>query len=107
MTYAIGIDDVRRAAETIRGQVLRTPLAPEISFSDDPLRMLRAARFIAGHGLQPVDELVAAVAAMHHRLSIVSAERVPMGEYPSISASCQEMCATLSREEEFSVSTSW
>ena len=32
---------------------LRTPLAPEISFSDDPLRMLRAARFIAGYGLEP------------------------------------------------------
>jgi poly(A) polymerase len=56
--------------------VLRTPLSPEISFSDDPLRMLRAARFIAGHGLKPVDELVAAVTEMHHRLSIVSAERI-------------------------------
>lgn len=55
---------------------LRTPMAPEVSFDDDPLRMLRAARFIAGHGLQPVDELVAAVKAMHHRLSIVSAERI-------------------------------
>ena len=55
---------------------LRTPLAPEVSFSDDPLRMLRAARFIAGHGLQPVDELVRAVESMHHRLSIVSAERI-------------------------------
>ena len=55
---------------------LRTPIAPEVSFGDDPLRMLRAARFIAGHGLQPVEELVAAVQAMHHRLSIVSAERI-------------------------------
>jgi poly(A) polymerase len=55
---------------------LRTPMSPEISFGDDPLRMLRAARFIAGHGLQPVDELVAAVRTMHHRLSIVSAERI-------------------------------
>ena len=32
---------------------LRTPLEPEVSFSDDPLRMLRAARFIAGYGLAP------------------------------------------------------
>ena len=40
---------------------LRTPLSPEISFGDDPLRMLRAARFIARFGLTPVPELVDAV----------------------------------------------
>ena len=55
---------------------LRTPLSPEESFSDDPLRMLRAARFIAGYGLVPDDALVAAVKAMAPRLAIVSAERV-------------------------------
>ncbi len=57
-------------------KTLRTPLAPEVSFSDDPLRMLRAARFIAGYHLQPVPELVEAVRSMHSRLSIVSAERI-------------------------------
>jgi poly(A) polymerase len=56
--------------------VLRTPLAPEVSFSDDPLRMLRAARFIAGYGLKPDDDLVAAVRALGDRLGIVSAERI-------------------------------
>jgi poly(A) polymerase len=56
--------------------VLRTPLAPEVSFSDDPLRMMRAARFIAGYGLRPAPELVAAVTAMVDRLEIVSAERI-------------------------------
>jgi poly(A) polymerase len=55
---------------------LRTPLSPEESFTDDPLRMLRAARFLAGYGLKPDPELVAAVEAMHARLEIVSAERV-------------------------------
>ena len=55
---------------------LRTPLSPEVSFSDDPLRMLRAARFIAGYGLEPDPELVSAVSSMHGRLSIVSPERV-------------------------------
>ncbi len=55
---------------------LRTPLAPEISFGDDPLRMLRAARLVAGFGLEPVPEIPAAVKAMHDRLSIVSAERI-------------------------------
>jgi poly(A) polymerase len=57
-------------------RTLRTPLSPEVSFSDDPLRMLRAARFIARYQLQPVDDLTAAVASMHGRLEIVSAERV-------------------------------
>jgi len=60
----------------LAGGRLRTPLAPEESFADDPLRMLRAARFIAGLGLEPAPELVAAVRAMHERLSIVSAERI-------------------------------
>jgi len=55
---------------------LRTPLSPEESFGDDPLRMLRAARFLAGLGLEPDPELVAAVRAMAERLSIVSVERI-------------------------------
>lgn len=55
---------------------LRTPLDPDTSFSDDPLRMLRAARFIAGHDLEPVPELTAAVRSGAERLEIVSAERV-------------------------------
>ena len=40
---------------------LRTPLAPEVSFLDDPLRMLRAARFVAQFGLAPDAELVDAI----------------------------------------------
>ncbi|MGH9046817.1 MAG: CCA tRNA nucleotidyltransferase, partial [Acidimicrobiales bacterium] len=56
--------------------VLRTPLGPEVSFDDDPLRMLRAARFVAGYGLRPEDEVVEAIRSGHHRLSIVSAERI-------------------------------
>ena len=55
---------------------LRTPLTPEVSFADDPLRMLRAARFVARFGLVPVPELVAAVREYRHRLEIVSAERI-------------------------------
>jgi poly(A) polymerase len=55
---------------------LRTPLDPEISFTDDPLRMLRAARFVAGHGLTPDPELLAAIRKLHDRMSIVSAERI-------------------------------
>jgi poly(A) polymerase len=55
---------------------LRTPRSPEESFSDDPLRMLRAARFIAGYELAPDPELVEAVRALRGRLEIVSAERI-------------------------------
>jgi len=55
---------------------LRTPLDPEISFADDPLRMLRAARFLAKLDLEPTDELVAAVRSGHGRMGIVSAERI-------------------------------
>ncbi len=57
-------------------KVLRTPLSPAESFGDDPLRMLRAARFIARLRLRPVPEVVAAVRSMAARLEIVSAERV-------------------------------
>jgi poly(A) polymerase len=55
---------------------LRTPLDPDVSFGDDPLRMLRAARFMARLGLEPTKELVSAVEAGHGRLAIVSAERI-------------------------------
>jgi len=55
---------------------LRTPLSPEESFSDDPLRMLRAARFLTGYGLAPDPELLAAVRSLRARLEIVSAERI-------------------------------
>jgi poly(A) polymerase len=69
------IDPFGGVADLAAG-VLRTPLAPEISFSDDPLRMMRAARFIAGYGLTPAPGLVAAVRELRPRLEIVSAERV-------------------------------
>ena len=69
------VDPFDGTADLAAGR-LRTPLAPEESFGDDPLRMLRAARFIAGYGLKPDPELVAAATSMADRLSIVSAERI-------------------------------
>ena len=68
--------DPHGGAVDLLTRTLRTPLAPEVSFGDDPLRMLRAARFIAGLQATPVPELVAAVTAMKGRLEIVSAERI-------------------------------
>ncbi|MGD0082837.1 MAG: CCA tRNA nucleotidyltransferase [Acidimicrobiales bacterium] len=64
-----GLDD-------LAAKRLRTPLDPVTSFSDDPLRMLRAARFIAGYELEPDPALVGAVISMRDRLAIVSAERI-------------------------------
>ncbi|HXJ67223.1 MAG TPA: CCA tRNA nucleotidyltransferase [Actinomycetota bacterium] len=55
---------------------LDTPLEPDVAFSDDPLRMLRAARFVAELGVTPSDRVVEAIARMRSRLAIVSRERV-------------------------------
>ena len=55
---------------------LRTPLSPTESFTDDPLRMLRAARFISGYHFLADDDLVAAVKSLRGRLEIVSPERI-------------------------------
>lgn len=56
--------------------VLRTPGRAEDSFSDDPLRMIRAARFAAQLGFTCDPAVVAAMTAMAERITIVSAERV-------------------------------
>ena len=64
-----GLDDLAAG-------VLRTPGRPEDSFGDDPLRMLRAARFAAQLGFAVAPEVVAAMRDMAGRLAIVSAERV-------------------------------
>ena len=55
---------------------LRTPMDPEETFSDDPLRMLRAARFLAQFELNAEPALVDAMETMADRLSIVADERI-------------------------------
>jgi poly(A) polymerase len=55
---------------------LRTPGAPAVSFGDDPLRMLRAARFTSQLGFVMAPETVAAISEMASRLEIVSVERI-------------------------------
>src|ERR1700739_3135695 len=60
----------------LKEKVIRTPGRPEDSFSDDPLRILRAARFAARLGFTVVDEVQAAMRGMAPRLTIVSAERI-------------------------------
>ena len=60
----------------LASKVLDTPLEPEVAFSDDPLRMLRAARFVSQLEVEPAPRVTAAIAAMRERLAIVSAERI-------------------------------
>ncbi len=57
-------------------RLIRTPGRPEDSFSDDPLRMMRAARFAAQLGFTVAPDVVAAMTDMAERIEIVSAERV-------------------------------
>ncbi|RKT05718.1 poly(A) polymerase [Streptomyces sp. 3211.6] len=68
--------DPHGGLEDLAAGVLRTPGTPEDSFSDDPLRMLRAARFAAQLDFEVAPEVVAAMKAMADRIEIVSAERV-------------------------------
>ncbi|HLB61912.1 MAG TPA: CCA tRNA nucleotidyltransferase [Actinomycetota bacterium] len=55
---------------------LDTPLEPDVAFSDDPLRMLRAARFASQLDVTPVPRVVDAMKRMRERLRIVSSERM-------------------------------
>ncbi|MFE6737299.1 CCA tRNA nucleotidyltransferase [Streptomyces tubercidicus] len=68
--------DPHDGLEDLAAQVLRTPGTPEESFSDDPLRMMRAARFAAQLDFEVHPEVFAAMKAMSDRIEIVSAERV-------------------------------
>jgi poly(A) polymerase len=67
---------------------LRTPGRPQDSFSDDPLRMLRTARFAAQLGFTVADDVIAAMTAMVERIAIVSVERV-QGELSRLLLSTQ------------------
>ena len=60
----------------LASRTLRTPAGPDLSFSDDPLRMVRLFRFMAELGFEPERAELEAVARMNERLAIVSAERI-------------------------------
>lgn len=64
-----GMDDLRKG-------IIRTPMAPEQTFSDDPLRMMRAIRFAAQLQFSIHDETFEAIKANKHRIGIVSQERI-------------------------------
>ncbi|BDB45800.1 MULTISPECIES: CCA tRNA nucleotidyltransferase [Mycobacterium] len=60
----------------LRAKVLDTPSAPEVSFGDDPLRMLRAARFVSQLGFTVAPRVLTALEAMAPQLGRISVERV-------------------------------
>lgn len=68
--------DAGRGVEDLMGKVIDTPDSPQISFSDDPLRMLRAARFASQLGFKPAERVVEAMREMAERIQIISAERI-------------------------------
>lgn len=68
--------DPFHGAEDIEKKILRTPLSPDETFFDDPLRMLRAARFASQLSFSIEKETLSAMARNAERLSIISAERI-------------------------------
>lgn len=69
----------------LREGIIRTPLEPEITYSDDPLRMMRAVRFAAQLNFLIDDASMEAIQKMASRLKIISAERI-MDEFQKIMA---------------------
>ncbi len=68
--------DPYKGVSDLAARTLRTPATPQQSFDDDPLRMMRAARFSAQLEFEIDDEVFAAMSQMAERISIVSPERV-------------------------------
>lgn len=68
--------DLHGGLDDLADRTLRTPSGPEVSFSDDPLRMMRAVRFVAQLSFDLAPEVFTAIVGMGERLEIVSAERI-------------------------------
>jgi len=82
--------DLHGGTTDLLRKLIRTPREAPLSFSDDPLRMMRAARFASQLGFSPVADVIIAATDMAERISIVSAERICdelskllLGEFPT------------------------
>jgi len=85
------IIDIFGGQKDLKQGIIRTPLEPEVTFEDDPLRIMRAIRFATRLNFDLTPETAAAIKTKRHRLSIISQERITdellkilMAERPSI-----------------------
>jgi len=92
-----GLDDMAK-------KIIRTPLEPEITFSDDPLRMMRAIRFATQLDFRIQKETLNAIAAIPERIDIISRERIAdelnkimLSERPSVGFLLLDKCGLLQR----------
>ncbi len=83
--------DLYGGVSDLQNKVIKTPGKPEDSFSDDPLRMMRAARFMSQLNFEVDPAVVAAMKSMANRLEIISSERIRdefiktiMGQQPKL-----------------------
>jgi poly(A) polymerase len=88
--------DPTGGVEDLLAGILRTPIEPVVSFGDDPLRMLRAARFAAQLGFAVNPDTLEAMTRLRETLRIVSAERIQ-----------SELVAILRTEDPPAASGSW
>ena len=68
--------DLFNGVEDLQNKIIKTPGKPEDSFTDDPLRMMRAARFMSQLNFTIDESVLVAIKEMAHRLSIISSERI-------------------------------
>lgn len=83
--------DLFDGIQDLEDRIIRTPIPATVLFDDDPLRMMRAARFASQLGFAVADDVVAAMTDMAERITIVSAERIRdefsktiLGAYPRL-----------------------
>ncbi len=88
--------------EDLKNGIIRTPLEPDITFSDDPLRMLRAIRFAARFNFKIDDATFEGIKTNKDRIHIVSSERIVdelnkmiMGDVPSVAFKLLEVTGLL------------